>query len=69
MSSNVDTTSEEANHKPKAAWFTEDVTEIPPSARELLEQYSNIAPDEVLPHVIEQVSHTACSNIWGNLTS
>ena len=46
-----------ASKKERPAWFTENVTEIPANARTLLEQYSHIAPDQVLPHVIEQVCH------------
>jgi len=36
-------------------WYQEDVTSIPPEARQLLEQYGNIAPDRVLPHVLALV--------------
>ena len=40
------------------SWYTEDVTAaaIPLEARELLEQYSKIPPDEVVPHILEVVS-------------
>lgn len=38
------------------AWYTENVTKIPPEARELLEQYSKIPPQDVIPHVLNLVS-------------
>lgn len=57
VNSKPDVTSKEINpEKAKPAWFTEDVSEIPANSRQLLEQYSHIAPDQVLPHVVEQVS-------------
>lgn len=45
-------------HQPDSghqAWYTEDVTGIPLEARELLEQYSKIHPNEVVPHVLNVV--------------
>ena len=56
VKSDTDFDSKEANpKKEKPAWFTGDVREIPSNARNLLEKYSHIAPDQVLPHVVEQV--------------
>lgn len=56
VNSDTNFTSKETNpKKEKPAWFTEDVKEIPSNARNLLEKYSHIAPDQVLPHVVEQV--------------
>lgn len=40
----------------RPAWFTEVVESIPDVGRRLLEDYSGIAPKEVLPHVIHIVS-------------
>ena len=47
--------SDKPETKDEKAWFTESVTSIPPVARELLEHYSKIAPDEVIPHVVALV--------------
>lgn len=44
-----------ANTKP--SWYKQDVTEISPEAQWLLESYSKIQPDEVLPHVLAVVGH------------
>ena len=56
VNSDTSFTSKETNpKKEKPAWFTEDVREIPSNARNLLEKYSHIAPDQVLPYVVEQV--------------
>ena len=57
VNANADFTSQRKDQ----AWFAEDAREIPANARTLLEQYSHIAPDQVLPHVIEQVGRTAYS--------
>ena len=38
------------------AWYADNVTTIPSEARELLEQYSKIPPEEVIPHVLNLVS-------------
>lgn len=37
-------------------WYAEDVSAIPLEARELLEQYSKIPPNEVISHILEVVS-------------
>jgi len=37
-------------------WYKADIGEIPKPARELLEKYSGIASDRVVPHVYEVVS-------------
>ena len=37
----------------RAAWFKEDVTSIPDDGRRLLEEYSGIPPDDVIPHVLK----------------
>ncbi|PYI18916.1 hypothetical protein BO99DRAFT_385569 [Aspergillus violaceofuscus CBS 115571] len=34
------------------AWFETEVTSINPTAQRLLESYSNLKPDEVIPHVL-----------------
>ncbi|MCJ1434882.1 hypothetical protein MMC27_004252 [Xylographa pallens] len=36
----------------RPAWFTEHIKSIPEAGRRLLEQYSGIPPDQVLPHVV-----------------
>ena len=59
INSITDATFKERSEKEKPAWFTEDVREIPANARKLLEQYSHIVPDQVLPHVVEQVGRMA----------
>ena len=40
----------------RPAWFTEVIDSIPDVGRRLLEDYSGIAPEQVLPHVIHVVS-------------
>ena len=42
-----------ANRPP---WFTEHIASIPDVGRRLLEEYSDVAPAEVLPHVTRVVS-------------
>ena len=44
----------------RPAWFTEHVSSIPDEGRRLLEQYSNIPPEQVLPHVIAIVRIITC---------
>ena len=39
----------------KQAWYKADVDSIPPKARDLLEQYSGLKSEEVIPHVIALV--------------
>ena len=39
----------------RPAWFTENIESIPEAGRQLLERYSGIAPERVLPHVISIV--------------
>ncbi|KAJ5675453.1 hypothetical protein N7462_008350 [Penicillium macrosclerotiorum] len=52
------------NRKPQ--WYREQVQSINPDAQRLLENYSHLAPDEVLPHVLSlrdeafAVFHYAC---------
>ncbi|MCJ1354166.1 MAG: hypothetical protein MMC33_004153 [Icmadophila ericetorum] len=41
---------EEVQSKP--TWFIETVTSIPTNSRHLLENYSGISPEDVLPHVL-----------------
>ncbi|KAL9074714.1 MAG: hypothetical protein Q9161_002083 [Pseudevernia consocians] len=43
---------EPSSNSQDKAWYTENVTTIPPEARQLLEQYSKIPPDQVIPHVL-----------------
>jgi hypothetical protein len=52
-----------AGAKPKndpSAWLTkaEDVKDVPPPARELLETYAGVPSEEVVPHVLKLVSQT-----------
>ena len=57
MSTKMDNTPEmPTDNNPKEAWFIPNVQEIPSDARELLETYSKIPSDQVLPHVLEQAS-------------
>lgn len=37
-------------------WYQTDVKSIDPEAQSLLEEYSGLQPDEVLPHVLALVS-------------
>ena len=39
----------------KPFWFENDVKSINPDAQKLLEEYSGLKPDEVLPHVLKLV--------------
>lgn len=39
----------------KPDWYQTDVQSINPEAQQLLESYSGLAPDEVLPHVLSLV--------------
>ena len=39
----------------KQAWYTESVDVVPDGARHLLEQYSKLEPEEVVPHVVKVV--------------
>lgn len=45
-----------------SAWFIkdEDVKDIPAPARELLESYANVAPEDILPHVLKLVCFHPC---------
>ncbi|KAK0511129.1 hypothetical protein JMJ35_006681 [Cladonia borealis] len=43
----------------KQAWYAENVDSIPESARLLLEQYSNLEPEEVVPHVVTMMQDVA----------
>ena len=36
----------------KVAWYSENITSIPATGRQLLEDYSGISPEQVLPHVL-----------------
>ena len=51
----------EASSNPEEkAWYTKDVTMISPEARQLLESYSRIPPDQVIPHVLNLVRTASC---------
>ena len=39
-------------------WYKPDLETVSPQARELLENYSHIPPDEVIPHILRIVSST-----------
>ena len=41
--------------KSRAGWYMDEVQTIPDSARRLLERYSGLKPEEVLPHVLSIV--------------
>lgn len=45
-----------------ANWYEEKIN-IPAGARCLLEQYSGIAPDQVVPHVKDLVSSSPITNV------
>ena len=36
-------------------WYKADLETVSPQARELLENYSHIPPDEVIPHILKTV--------------
>ena len=36
----------------RSDWYLPDITEVGELAREVLEKYSHISPDEVVPHVL-----------------
>ena len=37
-------------------WYQTDLETVSPQARELLEKYSHIPPDKVIPHILKIVS-------------
>ena len=37
-------------------WYTKEIDSIPPPMREVLEKYSGIPPERVIPHISELVS-------------
>lgn len=45
----------------EVGWYDAPVTEVDNSVRDLLENYSNYAPNEVVPLVIETVSISSTS--------
>lgn len=49
-----------SNEKPD--WYQTDVQSINPEAQQLLESYSGLAPDDVLPHVLSLVGLTLYSS-------
>ena len=49
------------DHTARPAWFTEHIETIPEAGRRLLEQYSGIQPDLVLPRVTAVVSRSRSS--------
>ena len=40
----------------KQAWYAENVDSVPDDARNLLEEYSGLKPEEVVPHVLALVT-------------
>ena len=48
-----------SHQQSKVSWYTEDVRSIPSEARDLLESYSKIPSDQVIPHVLSLVSLTS----------
>jgi hypothetical protein len=44
-----------------APWYKDELTEITPQAREILEKYSKIAPNEIIRHILRVVSVLAGS--------
>lgn len=47
-------------------WYTADFTDLQPSARALLEQYSKIPPEQVVPHILDIVCLTSPSAAIAN---
>lgn len=45
-------------------WYQESVETIPEDERELLEQYSGLKPEEVIPHVVALVSRSVPFEGW-----
>lgn len=39
-------------------WYSAELQNLSLSARHLLEKYSNVPPDEVIPHILDIVSET-----------
>lgn len=37
-------------------WYVDEPTEIPPQAREILEKYSKIPSQVIIPHILQTVS-------------
>ncbi len=48
--------------------FTKQITSIPENSRQLLEQYSHIPPDQVIPHIQELVGSCSLSTFSPRLT-
>ena len=42
-------------------WYTENVAKIPEGARQLLQNYSGLEPEEVIPHVVSVVRVSSIS--------
>ena len=56
-----------STHSKDVGWYTPTLTEISPAARELLEKYSNLPPERVIPHILEIVSPSPIVNDNGLL--
>ena len=45
-------------------WYKADIGDVSEPARQLLEHYSRIPPDQVASHIAEVVSLTVLINLW-----
>jgi len=52
QSSAVATQDELSSRSREVAWYQDDLEEVPPTARKLLEQYSKIPREKVKEHVL-----------------
>ena len=54
-SSTVATEDQLGSRSRDVAWYSKDISEIPEAAREVLEKYSKVPPEEVKDHVTKVV--------------
>lgn len=54
----------------KPAWYETSVTAIDPAAQSMLENYSGLTPEEIIPHVLALVgTHTPEDYLQPRMTS
>lgn len=56
------------NNDKSVPWYIPSITSVPDDVRDLLEKYSHIAPEEVVPHVVRMVRSTAFHSHIDRLT-
>lgn len=48
---------DQASMQPDGGWYTNEPPDLKPATREILEKYSKIPPDQVIPHIQAIVSY------------